>query len=288
MALSRTHNQVSDVAASLLNVLSCASSLGLRARGGRTLLQTDESKNKPPTTIVTNVCPSHSRFQPISADIERSGKPSKDARFRALKAVARVRIPSGLQGEAPSQARFRGLSQVNHLFPVPIGQRRGPRGVHRVGHHVQPIAEQVAVLVERHRRGLVAEHLLHDLDVRSEAIARLAAVCRSSCVWKPGSPTVVAVSVSLARWKVCERITAPRSPLNTRSPAARPATWRARSSSRNRGSGTSRCSCPCPLVGPNVITPLTGLTDSATRARPAEQVQPVDPERRHLTPPKAG
>ena len=117
MALSRTHNQVSDVAASLLNVLSCASSLGLRARGGRTLLQTDESKNKPPTTIVTNVCPSHSRFQPISADIERSGKPSKDARFRALKAVARVRIPSGLQGEAPSQARFRGLSQVNHLFP---------------------------------------------------------------------------------------------------------------------------------------------------------------------------
>ena len=93
---SRTHNQVSDVAASLLNVLSCASSLGLRARGGRTLLQTGESKDKLPTTFVTNVCPSHSRFQPISDDIERSRKLSKEARFRALKAVARVRIPSGL------------------------------------------------------------------------------------------------------------------------------------------------------------------------------------------------
>ena len=38
----------------------------------------------------------HTRFQPISADIERSRKPSKEARFRALNAVARVRIPSGL------------------------------------------------------------------------------------------------------------------------------------------------------------------------------------------------
>jgi hypothetical protein len=34
---------------------------------------------------------------------------------------------------------------------------------------------------------------------------------------------------------------------------------------RNRGSGTSRRSCP--LVGPNVITPLTGVTDSATSTR---------------------
>jgi hypothetical protein len=38
----------------------------------------------------------------------------------------------------------------------------------------------------------------------------------------------------------------------------------ARSSSRNRGSGTSRRSCP--FVGPNVITPLTGVTDSAASA----------------------
>lgn len=82
-------------------MLSCASSLGLRARGGRTLLQTGESKDKLPTTFVTNVCPSHSRFQPISDDIERSRKPSKEARFRALKAVARVRIPSGLQVKPP-------------------------------------------------------------------------------------------------------------------------------------------------------------------------------------------
>jgi hypothetical protein len=86
--------------ASLSNVWSCASSLGLRARGGRTVLQKVESKDKPPTTFVMHVCPSHSRFQPISADIERSRKPSKEARFRALKAVARVRIP-GYQGKPP-------------------------------------------------------------------------------------------------------------------------------------------------------------------------------------------
>jgi hypothetical protein len=97
MAPSRTHNHVSDAAASLLNVWSCASSLGLRTRGGRTLLQKGESKDKLPRIFVMNVCPSHSRFRPISADIERSRKLSKEARFRALKAVARVRIPSGLQ-----------------------------------------------------------------------------------------------------------------------------------------------------------------------------------------------
>jgi hypothetical protein len=100
-APSRTHNQVSDVAASLLNVWPCASSLGLRTRGGRTLLQKGESMDKLPTTLVVNVCPSRSRFQPISADIERSRKLSKEARFRALKAVARVRIPSGLPGKPP-------------------------------------------------------------------------------------------------------------------------------------------------------------------------------------------
>jgi hypothetical protein len=103
MAPSRTHNQVSDVAASLLNVWSCASGLGLGVRGGRTLLQKGESEHKLPTTFVMNVCPSHRRFQPISADIERSRKLSKEARFRALKAVARVRIPSGLPDEVASQ-----------------------------------------------------------------------------------------------------------------------------------------------------------------------------------------
>jgi hypothetical protein len=87
MAPSRTHNQVSDVAASLPNVWSRASSLGLGARRGGTLLQKGESKDKLPTTFVMNVCPSHSRFQPLSADIERSRKLSKEARFRALKAV---------------------------------------------------------------------------------------------------------------------------------------------------------------------------------------------------------
>jgi hypothetical protein len=64
---------------------------------GRALLQKGESEDKLPTTFVMKVCPSHRRFQPISADIERSRKLSKEARFRALKAVARVRIPPGAQ-----------------------------------------------------------------------------------------------------------------------------------------------------------------------------------------------
>ena len=115
MAPSRTHNYVSDAAASLLNVWSCASSLGLRTRGGRTLLQKGESKDKLPRIFVVNVCPSHSRFRPISADIERSRKLSKEARFRALKAVARVRIPSGLPGGIASQRLFRVASQFDHL-----------------------------------------------------------------------------------------------------------------------------------------------------------------------------
>jgi hypothetical protein len=72
-APSRTHNQVSDAAASLLNVWSCASSLGLRERRGRTLLQKGESKDNLPTTFVMNVClvtAGFGRFQPISSDLE--------------------------------------------------------------------------------------------------------------------------------------------------------------------------------------------------------------------------
>jgi hypothetical protein len=107
--------------ASLLNVWSCVSSLGLRARGGRAVLQKGESKDKPPTTLVMHVCPSHSRFQPISADIERSRKLSKEARFRALKAVARVRIPSGLPGGVASQWLFRVASQFDHRTVVHSG-----------------------------------------------------------------------------------------------------------------------------------------------------------------------
>src|SRR5215204_2571625 len=107
----------SDIAIRVLIVWFHALGLGSRERGGRTLLQKGECKDKLPTTFGVNLCPSHSRFRPIRADIERSRKLSKEARFRALKAVARVRIPSGLQGKAPSQARFRGSSQIDHLCP---------------------------------------------------------------------------------------------------------------------------------------------------------------------------
>jgi hypothetical protein len=68
-----THNQVSDAAASLLNLWFCASSLGLRERGGRALLQKGESKDNLPTTFVMNVClvtAGFGRFQPISRDLE--------------------------------------------------------------------------------------------------------------------------------------------------------------------------------------------------------------------------
>jgi hypothetical protein len=149
-APSRTHNQVSDVADNVLNVLSCASSVGLRARGGRTLLQTGESKDKLPTTVVTNVCPSHSRFQPISADIERSRKPSKEARFRALKAVARVRIPSGLPGGVASQRLPADERDANRAGPSsppirPISSGAAPK--HRV-----PLAVAAVAVNAEHRR----------------------------------------------------------------------------------------------------------------------------------------
>jgi hypothetical protein len=124
MATSRTHNQVSDVAASLLNVWSCASSLGLRERGGRTLLQKGESKDKLPTTFVMNVCPSHSRFQPISADIERSRKLSKEARFRAFKVAAQVRIPLGTRDKS-SLTRSDTTTASESAFPWI--HRQGPR-----------------------------------------------------------------------------------------------------------------------------------------------------------------
>jgi hypothetical protein len=39
------------------------------------------------------------------------------------------------------------------------------RRVHSVRHNVQSIVEQVAVPINR--RGLVAEHLLHDLHIRT-------------------------------------------------------------------------------------------------------------------------
>jgi hypothetical protein len=55
-------------------------------------------------------------------------------------------------------------------------------GRHPLRDLVQSVAEQVAVLVERHRRSGVPEHLLETLTSAPEAMARDAAVCRSSWV----------------------------------------------------------------------------------------------------------
>jgi hypothetical protein len=85
------------------------------------------------------------------------------ALFRPLKAVARVRIPSGLPGGVASQRLFRVASQFDHLTRgtrAHISKSGRPRSVHCVGYDVESIAEQVAVLVERHGRALVAEHPL--------------------------------------------------------------------------------------------------------------------------------
>ena len=45
------------------------------------------------------------------------------------------------------------------------GNSSGARRRHRLGHLVQPVAEEVPVLVQRHRRRGVPEHLLNDLHV---------------------------------------------------------------------------------------------------------------------------
>ena len=51
--------------------------------------------------------------------------------------------------------------------------------VHCVPDLVEAVLQEVAVGVERHRGRGVAEHLLDHFDVGPEAMARLAAVCRS-------------------------------------------------------------------------------------------------------------
>jgi hypothetical protein len=66
-----------------------------------------------------------------------------------LKAVARVRIPSGLPRITPAQGLLRSGRQLHHLRPgtrrVHVRERRRARSVHRIGHNVEPIAEQPAV-----------------------------------------------------------------------------------------------------------------------------------------------
>jgi hypothetical protein len=49
--------------------------------------------------------------------------------------------------------------------PVHIREGSGTRCVHRIGHDVQAVTEQVAVEVERHGGRLVPEHLLDHLDI---------------------------------------------------------------------------------------------------------------------------
>jgi hypothetical protein len=52
--------------------------------------------------------------------------------------------------------------------------------VHFVGHIIEVVGEQVPVLIERHRRGLVPELALYGLTLAPEAIISDAAVWRKS------------------------------------------------------------------------------------------------------------
>ena len=61
-------------------------------------------------------------------------------------------------------------------------ERLRARRVHGIGYNVQPIAEQMAVLIQRHRRRLVAEHLLHNLDVSAAGYSQSGGRM-PECVW---------------------------------------------------------------------------------------------------------
>jgi hypothetical protein len=60
--------------------------------------------------------------------------------------------------------------------------KRCSRGVHRVGDLIKLIGHQVPVQIEGHRGGLVAEHCLHDLDVRAGRDGE-AGCGVAQCVW---------------------------------------------------------------------------------------------------------
>ena len=45
--------------------------------------------------------------------------------------------------------------------------KRATRRVHRIGDLIKLVGDQVSVQIEGHRRGLVAEHRLYDLDIRA-------------------------------------------------------------------------------------------------------------------------
>jgi hypothetical protein len=61
-----------------------------------------------------------------------------------------------------------------------------------VRNRVEIVGEAACVDVEGHGCRRLAEHLLHDLDVGAGGMARLAALCRSSCGVSPGSPAFFA------------------------------------------------------------------------------------------------
>jgi hypothetical protein len=125
------------------------------------------------------------------------------------------------------------------------------RSVHCVGHDVEPIAEEVPVLIERHRRRVVAKHLLHHLHI--------GAGCDSQ--GRGRVPSLVRVETRNAQTLGClsqrrrlERLRPHhRTPFTgedqiTRGGASNPPR---KSSTRKRGIDTSRRSCP--FVGLNVI-----------------------------------
>ena len=104
-------------------------------------------------------------------------------------------------------------------------------GVQGIGHHVQPIAEQVPVLVERHHGRLVAQHLLDHLDIGAAGDGQAG---RGALQLMRRQPRDAEQLTSLVeRTTLKHRVTDGRAADATENQIiGRPATWRASSSSR--------------------------------------------------------
>jgi hypothetical protein len=99
------------------------------------------------------------------------------------------------------------------------------------------------------------------------AIARLAALCRSSCGTRPGTPLAVAARSQLRRRNPWTRSTSPRCEVNWRSSGDLPAMRTATSSRMNLGTATQRSAWV--LGEPKIALPLTSLIASAMWSRRA-------------------
>jgi hypothetical protein len=84
-------------------------------------------------------------------------------------------------------ARFHDCDIAPSSFAVPVSKHLVSGQVHGIDHHVQPMAEQMAVLGEGHRADLWPSICCTTLMSAIDAIARLACGSRSRAVGEAGS-----------------------------------------------------------------------------------------------------